>query len=177
MQIFVVDSNPAAIAKSLCDKHVKSQIEQLTEMLAIAHTHCGEGIPPGLIVEPREKYHYHALPTWCAKSAGNYKWSTELTVFLCMEYIHRYGETSPFHLDVARMVHVPFRLAKGGRPMTRMPTILPKVFLTGRSLTESHRKYYNAKAKTTRMTWTKRMSPVWFTAQEQLTIKGLRAYS
>ena len=100
MQIFVVETQPDAAARALCDKHVISQIGETAEMLALAHVVAGEGLPPQYVLKPRTRHLHHPCVQWVAATAGSYRWAHKLATALLLEYTHRYKRFHAYQMDV-----------------------------------------------------------------------------
>lgn len=167
MQIFVIEKNPEDIARSLCDKHVLSQIGETAELLALAHVIHKEGIPPLHRLKPRLRHAYHPCAQWVARSAGNYEWALRLGNALCAEYVYRYNHGPHAYQDeLTRMTHPPFVMLQQGKALTPHAIVVPLNCLTKRNPIKSYRRYYHQKAQRMPMRWTRRLSPRWFTADE-----------
>lgn len=181
MQIFVVETQPNAIARALCDKHVLSQIGETAELLAIAHVLNGEGVPPMAVLKPRTRHLHHPCAKWVGASVGNYRWTHSLARALLREYTHRYGRYHVYESDIVRMTHAPFSLRAAKERKTGHVAVMPDEYINPMSVVQSYRNYYHFKATKMQMRWTKRLSPRWFTATEHFTFHNrppeLRAHS
>lgn len=165
MQIFVVEHHPEEIALALCDKHIETQIQEIGELLAIAHTRNGELIPPTSFLEASARFVNHPCAKWVARTEGNYKWTYTLAIELCHEFTHRTGFQHHLASDVARMIYPPFRLMEGlDKQLTIPPPVVPKRFIVPSCVMTSYRKFYEHKAARMRMLWTKRIQPMWLRA-------------
>lgn len=165
MQIFMVEDQPQRIARSLCDKHVVSQIGETAEMLAIAHVRNGEHMPPMLTLNARKRHLNHPCPVWVGTTEGNYLFAYQLAVQLCNEYTHRYKRQHQYELDIGRMMYAPFKLMHAALPLTPNPIVVPDVFRCS-SLMQSYRQYYHYKSQQMPMHWTNRQPPHWFLLME-----------
>lgn len=169
MQIFVVEEDPQHVAKSLCDKHVLSQIGETAEMLALSHLHNGESLPPLARLKVRKRHLNHPCTRWVGLTLGNYQWAGALGVALLDEYSHRYGKEHAYSLDIYRMASSPpFKLLNAGLPQTQHPLVVPTNYRMAMPATHSvstvlsYRIYYHMKAGNMPMRWTRRRKPKWF---------------
>ena len=90
MNLFVLDFNPRIAAEHHCDKHVVKMILETAQLLYTAHWILNpEDMPP----DSYKKTHVnHPCAIWVRESLSNYIWATELGLWLCNEYTHRYGK-------------------------------------------------------------------------------------
>lgn len=111
MNIFVLDTEPEACARYHCNKHISKMIVEHCQILgSIAYTARGvqrkKEITPDFVNQvfpdfPRKEdgnpkpygigYPNHPCTKWASKSLGNYRWLTDLTHQMCLEYTRRYG--------------------------------------------------------------------------------------
>lgn len=169
MQIFVVEECPQKAAKSLCDKHVLSQIGETAEMLALAHLRNQEPLPPFARLKVRKHHLNHPCVKWVSLTLGNYKWAADLGTALLDEYTHRYGKEHAYFLDIYRMAcSPPFKLLDSSLPETQHPLVVPANYRMAMpatyqaSIVLSYRIYYHIKAAYMPMRWTRRRRPKWF---------------
>ena len=169
MQIFVVEESPLRAAKALCDKHVLSQIGETAEMLALAHLHNHEPVPPLARLKVRRGHVNHPCTRWVGLTLGNYQWAATLGVALLDEYAHRYNNEHAYTVDIYRMASSPpFQLIGAAMPETPHPLVVPENYrmampaTQGASVVLSYRIYYHMKAAHMPMRWTRRRKPKWF---------------
>ena len=88
MNIFVVDENPVAAARQLCNRHIiKMPLETAQIMCAVLHRHGKEDT----IYKPTHAKHPSVL--WAGDSRNNFIWLAQHGMELCREYTRRYGKT------------------------------------------------------------------------------------
>lgn len=121
INIFYLDNDPNIAAKYMCDKHIKSQINESALMLSTAHRVL-DGIQVILEIEDKNKRlrkrkiwviddfrndvffkvtHYnHPSSLWVRQSVENYIWLAEHLLAIGDEYHKRYGKK---HATISRL--------------------------------------------------------------------------
>jgi len=84
MNIFVLDSDPVAAARNLCDKHVVKMLVESAQMLSTISAENG-GIAPY-----RPTHLNHPCTRWVAKSKANWDWLVSHATEMAHEYSRRY---------------------------------------------------------------------------------------
>lgn len=116
MNIFILDKDPRVAAMQHNNKHVVKMIVESAQMLCSAHRLLdGKEVtfPKKMkngkyrktkiwkLPDARDAIMYktthinHPCAAWCRETVENYMWLYELTVALCDEYYHRYGQHKP----------------------------------------------------------------------------------
>jgi len=118
MNRFLIDHHPAAIAKSLCDKHIVKMPTEEAQMLShVLHHYMGEEgenmkeftARLGLVNSP-PAHAVHPCTEWAAETRANYTFSCMMLDEMSREYTRRYGKTHkcslllPFFLDCAKYI-------------------------------------------------------------------------
>lgn len=171
VQIFAIEEQPQKAAKSLCDKHILSQIGETAELLALSHLHNGEQVPPLARLKVRKGHVNHPCTKWVGLTLGNYQWAANLGIALLDEYVFRYDrdQEHAYFLDMHRMASCPpFKLLEQNLPLTPHPLVVPENYrmampaTLGVSIMLSYRVYYHIKSAYMPMRWTRRKKPKWF---------------
>lgn len=168
MQIFVVEPQPVDISHSLCDRHINSEINQVAEMLAIAHIRNNEYVPPMHRLKATAKHLNAPCAKWVSETEGNYNWTLRFGIALCAEHKYRYNKEHIYQADILRMYYPPFALLNANEPGTPHAIVVPVKCRVRNEPLLSYRNYYHHKAASMNMRWTKRLSPPWFIANEFL---------
>lgn len=109
MNIFVVDEDPEAAARALCDKHVVKMPLETAQML------CTVGKSMGMTVPYMATHAKHPCTLWIAKAAANAEWAVYHGLALCQEYTRRYGKTHASEAVIMEVADVVSRLPTGSR--------------------------------------------------------------
>jgi hypothetical protein len=141
MNIFFVERDPLAAARSLCDKHV---VKMTLETAQILSTVMGGPYKP--------THAKHPSTVWAATQP---QWVYLHFLGLLSEYKHRYGRTH----KCATIIHQ-LPLLPPDQPWTDPPQCMPEQFKQSDTV-EAYRAYYRGdKARFAR--WTLRTPPEWF---------------
>ncbi len=82
MNIFYVELDPTAAARSLCDKHVVKMPLESAQMLCAPFA-----------TAPYKRVHYnHPCTVWARESKANYEWLLDHAFALLQEYTNRYSK-------------------------------------------------------------------------------------
>lgn len=90
MNIFVLDSLPHVSARYHCDKHVHKMIVESAQMLSSAHRTIDfeTDFHNSIYAQVRTN---HPATAWVRETEGNYLWTLQLALALCVNYTQRYG--------------------------------------------------------------------------------------
>ena len=95
MNIFVLDSDPAACARAHCDKHVIKMILEHAQMACtVAHKLHLPDVPY------RATHANHPCTLWLGESRNNLLWLEQLTIYLDFEKCVRFNSGSHKSLSV-----------------------------------------------------------------------------
>lgn len=89
MNIFILNLDPTAAARDLCDKHVVKMVLETGQILSTVHHIYGSTDPA--FYHPTHKN--HPCVRWAAASKDNYRWLCRHFMELGWQYYHRYGRT------------------------------------------------------------------------------------
>lgn len=180
MNIFALDDDPTAAARSLCDQHLGKMLLEAAQLL------CGAQGQEGpieaslrewwLIAAPVERLQLNLLPykrthvnhpcaVWTRRRAGNYCWLAAHGEALAQENIHRFGKPHSSAAVVAwcseRAALVDF--AESDHQRTPFAQAMPEQY-RGDDAVAAYRRYYTAEKMILRgkpVTWTRRERPAW----------------
>lgn len=104
MNIFILDLEPSAAARSYVDRHVPAGILELSQVLSIAHVmldghSTAKRRVPVIGQTEREKatgrepYTSHPCAMWARESVFNYCWTAALARSLTQQYTLRFGRS------------------------------------------------------------------------------------
>lgn len=147
MNIFVLDENPEAAARMLCDKHV---VKMCLETAQILSTINGGPYKP--------THANHPCTLWAKGAVQNYIWLVRHGIGIAKEYTHRFNKEhksediicalmSPV-VDFPQVEKTPFALAMPDEFKEECPV-------------QSYRNYYRFKRTVVDMKWTGRQVPEW----------------
>jgi hypothetical protein len=136
MNIFYIEKDPYAAARSLADKHVVKMIVESAQMLCTAVWETMGDRPPY-----KPTHRNHPCSIWARESADNYKWLLNHAYGLLCEYTYRYKKV---HRTTDVIVwcdrNKPWAFEKTG--FTEPPQAMPDMYkIEGNSL-EAYRNYY-----------------------------------
>jgi hypothetical protein len=90
MNIFALSLDPREAAQFHCDKHVIKMILETAQLLYCSHWVLD---PDNLPADAYKKTHpNHPCSIWIRESVENYRWLSDLGLWLCREYTFRYGK-------------------------------------------------------------------------------------
>jgi hypothetical protein len=90
MNIFLLSTDPREAAEAHCDKHVVKMILETAQLLYCSHWVLD---PDNLPACAYKKTHpNHPCAIWVRESVENYRWLSDLGIWLCREYTFRYGK-------------------------------------------------------------------------------------
>lgn len=154
MNIFILDYNTKKTAEYHCDKHVVKMIVESAQLLCTAHH--STGVSNDLLY--KATHINHPCNVWVRNSASNYKWLSELSLYLLEEYKFRYDKEHRSS-DILRWCnkHIPSIPDKG---LTQFALAMPDDCKIGQDAVLSYR-YYYVKYKNHLLSWKRRDVPLW----------------
>ena len=175
MNIFAIESDPAACAKSMVDKHVVKMILETAQLLSTAHrildgeeydgtSKSGRKAKRWRLYDDREDHLYsathinHPSAIWARASNNNYNWLYCHFNALLSEYKHRYGKIHKCHNMWMFLERPPMSIPVG--PLTQVTTAMPDEYKVPGNSVASYRNYYKA-GKAHLHKWTNREAPAW----------------
>ena len=91
MNRFIIEDNPDAIARSLCDQHiVKMPLEEAQMLCTALWHHAPEYAEEKSLYKPVHQKHPCTL--WAMKTRTNFSYAYDLYCSMLCEYHHRYGK-------------------------------------------------------------------------------------
>jgi hypothetical protein len=179
MNIFVLQPNPDAAARDMCDKHVVKMIVESAQMLSTAHRVL-DGTPAIRLskigrkikhwVHPDADMDQHlCLPTmvnhpctrWAMQSSANYEWLYDHGIGLLKQYTTRYDKIHSMQsLYMAWLLHPPKNIMTGD--LTPFAQAMPDQYRCENAVT-AYRNYYIGEKKRFAK-WAKTPVPSWFGA-------------
>ena len=165
MNIFVLDTDPRAAARMMCDKHIPKMLIESAQMMASALRRHGvdeSELPltrrgtPYTMASPNQN---HPCTKWAGDSYENFMWLYQHAESLAREYLKRFGKRKGTHRTIRtiREIHqtfdkhfptfdfpedglTPFALA-----VNRKKDIELIVHAEGNDAVEAYRRYYHSK--------------------------------
>ena len=182
MNIFILDEKPDKAAAYHCDKHVCKMILEAGQMLCTAHwvfwlskfekarkdfrlvrdmqSYLYENVP--LEKQPPWKLTHanHPCSIWTRESIGNYKWHSDLGLYLCREFTFRYGKVhKSFKTHYWLQQNKPPKISEKG--MTPFEICMREDYKISSNPVECYREYY-LKDKVRFAKWKKGNVPSWW---------------
>lgn len=154
MNIFALDNDPTAAARSLCDQHIGKMLLESAQLLCNCHAEA-----------PYKRTHYnHPCSVWARESLHNYLWLRKHALALADEYEHRFGKV---HGSRIVTVWAAQHVLVGVPAFQRTPfaQVMPEQYRQPDAVA-SYRSYYAAEKMILRgkpVTWTRRQQPDWLT--------------
>ena len=110
MNIFVLDTDPRAAARMMCDKHIPKMIVESAQMMASALRRHGLGdddLPNTRRGTPyKGGYPHHPCTRWVGDSYRNFIWLYQHGETLSREYIKRFGKKHRTQRSIREMHQV-----------------------------------------------------------------------
>jgi len=160
MNIFVLDEDPYASARMMCDKHIPKMVVESAQMMASAlrrHGATDEDMPLTKSGTPyKGGYQHHPCTVWAGENQENFDWLADHAYKLLSEYWKRFDKehacTEPIihmynmELDLPEGELTPFALAMPDeyRPRGSSDDIL-YMEAEGNDAVEAYRRYYHSK--------------------------------
>lgn len=152
MNIFYLDADPAACARSHADRHVVKMAVETTQILCSAYYFTGESLR-----SPYKLTHAnHPCCVWARASLSNWLWLKSLGLELCREYTYRYGRVHRCEAILNSLV--PPALEDIG--FTPPKSVMDEEFIVGDDPIENYRSYYRH-GKRHLLCWRRRGTPDW----------------
>ena len=162
MNIFVLDTDPRAAARMMCDKHIPKMLVESAQMMASALRRHGLGdehLPLTRRGTPyKGGYPHHPCTKWAGDSYENFMWLYQHAESLAREYLKRFGKRKGTHRTIRtiREIHqtfdkhfptfdfpedglTPFALAVNNKKD------IPVVHAGGNDAVKAYRAYYHSK--------------------------------
>ena len=92
MNIFYLHTNARKAAMMHCDKHCVKMILETAQMLCTAHRVLDGDARGDKLGLYRSVHQKHPSTLWVRASMSNYLWAYDLYMFLCQEFLARYGK-------------------------------------------------------------------------------------
>jgi hypothetical protein len=182
MNIFAIEKDPGACAKSMVDKHVVKMILETCQLLSTAHrmidgemyigkTATGRNVRRWRLPDEREQVLYsathinHPSAVWCRASNNNYNWLHYHLMALLSEYTYRYGKVHKCATLAEALKSPPHGIHVGW--LTPVTPAMPDEFKVPHNTVESYRNYYRI-AKKRMHKWTNRPTPEWINQDVQV---------
>jgi hypothetical protein len=164
MNRFIIEDNPEAIARSLCDQHiVKMPLEEAQMLCTALWHHAPKYAEENDLYKPVHQKHPCTL--WAMKTQWNFRFAYKLYDAMLNEYTYRYGKCHGASKHKNAIINGTRFIPKGDM---RMLTVLPQCFGDHKDLKttecyplEAYRKFYK-KDKMSFARWNKnRPMPNW----------------
>lgn len=180
INIFYVDADPAAAARSLVDRHCVKMVLESAQLLSTAHrvidgrmyvgkTATGRNVKRYELGDSREHVVYsathvnHPSAIWARQSVENYNWLYEHFFALGQEYTYRYGKKHKcFQGELSYMLASPPHNLRE-YDMTKMPSAMDEQYVVSDDPVTNYRNYYKL-GKARMHSWKNRQPPEWITA-------------
>ena len=157
MNIFVVDKNPIAAARQLCNRHIVKMPLETAQMLCSAlQTNDYSD------TAYRATHMKHPCTIWTGTTRNNYLWLCRHGLELCREYTRRYSKTHKCQQVIQTCMDLADKIPKG--PLTDFVQAMPSRFKDSDPITAYRRYYRKGKEymnKGTGPQW-KSSAPAWF---------------
>jgi hypothetical protein len=154
MNIFVLDTDPYAAARMMCDKHVVKMVLETGQILSTVHR--AHGSDDDRLY--RTTHQHHPCTVWAGASRLNYKWVVDHFTALALEYNHRYGRNHKTWSDLFSVVeHCPAGITHDDQ--TPFALAMPDEYKTDCPV-QSYRNYYMGE-KMNMLVYTNRAVPDW----------------
>ena len=151
MNIFHLDPDPEACARLHCDKHVGKMLVENVQMLSTALVLSGGEAPW------KPAFANHPMCRWVRESAGNFRWTWDLSDALGREYLHRFAKDHRANDALGTFSRDALAELIGEGPRTEPPLCMGDDFKIGDAIASYRRFYAVEKAPFAR--WTARPIP------------------
>lgn len=163
MNIFVLDEDPIAAARYLCDKHCIKMILESTQILSTVSQQRG-------FYGPYKITHAnHPATKWVALHPANWAWLIKHALYMCSEYTERYGKIHKCEALLQSLADNSSEIWKGTQfrdhsdyyaERTEYVQCMPDEYKRD-SAVEAYRAYYRG-AKASIARWDHSPRPEWF---------------
>ena len=176
MNIFYLHKEPQQCAEMHCDKHVVKMIVEYAQLLSTAHrvldghetigkSQSGRKRKVWKLSDERDVSLYkathinHPSAIWVRHSMWNYAWLSDLLLWVCTEYTHRYGKVHKVEASgLLKMLLINLPKNIKDVPFTEPTPAMPDEYKVDGSSVQSYHNYYNG-AKQKLFSWKSRNIP------------------
>ena len=117
MNIFVLDEDPYASARMMCDKHIPKMVVESAQMMASAlrrHGATDEDMPLTKSGTPyKGGYQHHPCTVWAGETQDNFDWLADHAYKLLCEYWERFGKEHACTIPIMHMYNMELDLPEG----------------------------------------------------------------
>ena len=146
MNIFVLDEDPYASARMMCDKHIPKMVVESAQMMASAlrrHGATDEDMPLTKSGTPyKGGYQHHPCTVWAGETQDNFDWLADHAYKLVCEYWDRFGKEHACTIPIMHMYNMELDLPEGG--LTPFAQAMPDEF-KHEDAVQAYRAYYHSK--------------------------------
>ena len=146
MNIFVLDKDPYASARMMCDKHIPKMVVESAQMMASAlrrHGATDEDMPLTKSGTPyKGGYQHHPCTVWAGETQDNFDWLADHAYKLVCEYWDRFGKEHACTIPIMHMYNMELDLPEGG--LTPFAQAMPDEF-KHEDAVQAYRAYYHSK--------------------------------
>lgn len=150
MNIFVLDINPEAAARMLCDKHIVKMILETAQIL------CTVARSQGFYPKYKATHKNHPCTKWAGETQGNWNWLIKHGIAMSNEYTARYNRRHASQDVIEACRNLSISLPEGRSPFA---LAMPDQYKCHDPV-ESYREYYRTKAHFAE--WNYSQQPVWW---------------
>lgn len=168
MNIFVTNECPKQSAIEHCNVHLIKMATESCQILSTVHYKL-----TGKVVGMIPTHNNHPCTLWAEKTSGNYNWLYEHYVFLCTEYVHRYGKDHKSIQHCDKLFIPPaeiffYERTFFAKAMPDEHKAIPNAVLAYQSYLNS--KFVDWQTRTDKkqmpVAWTKRPVPAWYSGDK-----------
>ncbi len=146
MNIFVLDEDPYASARMMCDKHIPKMVVESAQMMASAlrrHGATDEDMPLTKSGTPyKGGYQHHPCTVWAGKTQDNFDWLADHAYKLLCEYSERFGKEHACTIPIMHMYNMELDLPEG--ELTPFAQAMPDEY-KHEDAVKAYRAYYHSK--------------------------------
>jgi hypothetical protein len=146
MNIFVLDADPYASARMMCDKHIPKMVVESAQMMASAlrrHGATDEDMPLTKSGTPyKGGYQHHPCTVWAGETQDNFDWLADHAYKLLCEYWDRFGKEHACTIPIMHMYNMELDLPEG--ELTPFAQAMPDEFKQEDAV-QAYRAYYHSK--------------------------------
>jgi len=146
MNIFVLDKDPYASARMMCDKHIPKMVVESAQMMASAlrrHGATDEDMPLTKSGTPyKGGYQHHPCTVWAGETQDNFDWLADHAYRLLSEYWKRFGKEHACTIPIIHMYNMELDLPEG--ELTPFAQAMPDEF-KHEDAVKAYRTYYHSK--------------------------------
>ena len=146
MNIFVLDKDPYASARMMCDKHIPKMVVESAQMMASAlrrHGATDEDMPLTKSGTPyKGGYQHHPCTVWAGETQDNFDWLADHAYKLLSEYWKRFDKKHACTEPIIHMYNMELDLPEG--ELTPFAQAMPDEF-KHEDAVKAYRAYYHSK--------------------------------